>query len=92
MLGRQKSRAVINQCELRAHHECIDETAQQHQNRHDDIHHADFLVINGRQPFTPEIAPLLEVAQREDDGEHDDGHERGRHHDDRLIERYVRQR
>jgi hypothetical protein len=36
---------------LGAHHDRVGETAQQHGERDDHVHHTDFFVIDGRQPF-----------------------------------------
>ena len=43
---------------LRAHHDRVGEAAQQHHQRQNAIHHADALVIDRRQPFTPKIGPI----------------------------------
>jgi hypothetical protein len=38
---------------LRAHHQCIDEAAQQHHQCQQAIHDADALVIDARDPLAP---------------------------------------
>ena len=56
MLGRQISlRAAGGDRLLRAHHDCIGEAAQQHDQRQQEIHDADALVVDGRDPFAPQI-------------------------------------
>ncbi len=48
---------------LRAHQQRIREAAQQHHDGEHDVHDADLLVIDAREPLGPEIAPDLEVGQ-----------------------------
>ena len=51
---------------LRAHHQCVDEAAQQHHQSEKNIHHADALVVDAGDPVAPEIgdpAPDGDVDQ-----------------------------
>ena len=67
---------------LRAHHDGVGEAAQQHDKAKDDVHDADALMVDAREPLVPEIAPQLEVR---DGAEHDGTTERNtgkrRNHD-----------
>src|SRR3546814_1061640 len=47
---------------LDAHHDRVGETAQQHHDAKHHVHDADLLVIDAREPFAPEIAPLACVS------------------------------
>src|SRR5215204_371810 len=49
---------------LQKHHDRIGEAAQQHDDRQNNVHDADFLVIDAREPFPPEITPLAIVGDR----------------------------
>ncbi|MCY1433325.1 hypothetical protein D9M71_493510 [compost metagenome] len=73
--------------QLGTHHDGVGKAAQQHDHGDDDVHHADFLVVDRRQPLGPQVGPLLEVGdcseQRQTtERDHGDGH-----HHDRLVER-----
>ncbi|KAG0956919.1 hypothetical protein G6F31_012558 [Rhizopus arrhizus] len=52
---------------LGAHHDGVGKAAQQHDQRDDDVHHADALVVDGGQPFRPEVLPLAEVSDCAED-------------------------
>ena len=70
---------------LQDHHDGIGESAQQHDDRKDDVHDADLLVIDAREPFPPEVAPLTVVSHRAEEraaAEHDSGEGRP---DDRVM-------
>ncbi|MNQ82062.1 hypothetical protein D3C85_971040 [compost metagenome] len=53
--------------QLGAHHDGVGKAAQQHDQRDDDVHHADALVVDGREPFRPEVLPLAEVGDGAED-------------------------
>ena len=68
---------------LRAHHDGIGKAAQQHHQTKDDVHDADFLVVDAGEPFVPQIAPQAVVGddshQRQatqHDGDHGAQHDR----------------
>ena len=65
----------------------VGEAAQQHDQRHDDVHHAELLVVDRGEPLAPQVAPLLEVGDQTQHRRTTDGDARGRDHDDRLVER-----
>ena len=72
---------------LRAHHDRVDEAAEEHEQRQHDVHDADTLVVDRREPIAPEITP---ISLQRDPPEHaadEEHHERRRAHDDRLVER-----
>ncbi|MNY04712.1 hypothetical protein D3C86_1374050 [compost metagenome] len=46
---------------LGAHHDGIRKAAQQHDQRQDDVHHADALVVDGADPLFPEVGPFVVV-------------------------------
>ncbi len=73
---------------LAAHQERIGEAAQQHDERQDDVHDTDLLVVDRGQPFRVQVLPLLEPgdqAEREDGRTH---HAGAGDHDDRLVPRH----
>ena len=74
MLRRQITCGVKGDRLLRAHHERIDKAAQQHQQREQQIHDADALVIDAGDPFVPQIRQIASDDDPEDDGEHGDDH------------------
>ena len=51
MVGRQIARRAIRQRLLRPHHDGVGEAAQQHDQREQRIHDADFLVVDRRDPL-----------------------------------------
>jgi hypothetical protein len=73
-----------------AHHDRVGEAAQQHDERDDDVHHADLLVIDAREPFAPQPFPSAGDRQGRENADHDQPHEGARPHDDRLVERNRR--
>ena len=88
VLGRQISlRAAGRDRLLRSHHDRVGEAAQQHDQRQDDIHHADALMVDGCDPLAPEIGPVSLERDPPEDERDDENHHRRRAHDDRLIER-----
>ena len=71
MFGRQIAGRLEGDRLLRAHHDRVDEAAQQHHQREHVVHHADPLVIDARDPLAPEIrTDACEVDPRE----HGDNH------------------
>ena len=60
---------------LKTHHDRIGKPAHQHDERQDDVHDADLLVIDGGQPFAPEVSPEAIIGERADRSgaaDHDD--------------------
>ncbi|KOS76519.1 hypothetical protein DM46_2854 [Burkholderia mallei] len=92
VVRRQIAGPVVRERELQAHHHRVGEAAQQHDERDDDVHHAELLVVDGREPLAPQPFPALRIGERAQNPEHDERHERARAHDDRLIERDRRKR
>jgi hypothetical protein len=72
---------------LRPHHDCVREAAQQHDQRQDDVHDADALVVDGGEPLLPQIGPISFPCDEREDGHDREDHHRRRGHDNRLIER-----
>ena len=52
MLGTQEALAAAGgQCELRAHHDRVGESAQQHDQREQNVHDPDALVVDAGDPL-----------------------------------------
>ena len=49
---------------LRAHKDGIGEPPQQHDQGQDNIHDADFLVVEAGEPFFPKVCPLAVVGNQ----------------------------
>ena len=60
MVRRQIAMRVECDRLLGPHHHGIDEAAHQHDQRQRHVHDADLLMVEARQPFGPQIAPLAE--------------------------------
>ncbi|WPE19325.1 hypothetical protein ShzoTeo12_04890 [Shinella zoogloeoides] len=65
---------------LDAHHDRVGKTAQQHDDGEDDVHDADLLVIDRREPLVPEIAPEPELGDEREERDaaqrhHGEGHD-----------------
>jgi hypothetical protein len=87
MLGRQVTLCSADcDCLLRAHHDCVREAAQQHDQCQDDIHDADALMIDGGNPLAPEVGDVTLECDPRKDGDDGHDHDAYRAHDDRLIE------
>ncbi|KAG1553196.1 hypothetical protein G6F50_013067 [Rhizopus delemar] len=68
VVRRQEARGVGGRDrQLGTHHDGVGKAAQQHDQRDDDVHHADALVVDGGQPFRPEVLPLAEVSDCAED-------------------------
>ncbi|MGY4191726.1 hypothetical protein ACVIM9_001067 [Bradyrhizobium sp. USDA 4520] len=72
---------------LGTHHDAVRKAAHQHEQRKDDVHDPDALVIDRGDPFAPEIRPVSidgdPCESRNDDG----ADARHRAHDDGFMER-----
>ncbi len=79
---------VLGHRQLGTHHDRVGKTAQQHDHGNDDVHHADFLVVDRGQPLRPQVRPLAEIGDQPDNrnaAERDHGK---CHHDYGLVERH----
>ena len=85
VLGRQIALAVISQSLLRAHHDRIGEAADQHHAGKNAVHHADALVIDGRDPLLPEIGPVAFERYPDQDADDHNDHQPRRRKRNRLI-------
>ena len=70
---------------MQTHHDGIGKAAQQHHQAKNDVHDADFLVVDGGEPLVPQVAPQFVAGQR--GKQRDTAH---RHHsegaeDDRIM-------
>jgi hypothetical protein len=75
---------------LRTHHDCVRETAYEHDQRKHEIHDADAFMIDRGQPFAPQIRPVSlrgDPYQQRQDNNGYDGH---RPNDNRLVKRNRR--
>jgi hypothetical protein len=79
-------RATGGQRLLRTHHDGIGEAAQQHHQCQNAIHHADAFVIDGSQPFAPQIRPMATHRDPKQNQENGEDHQGRREQRDRLIE------
>jgi hypothetical protein len=88
MVRRQVSlRAAGSHGLLGAHHDGVREAAQQHDQRQNDIHDTDALMVDGRDPLAPKVRHVS-LERDPPKNEHDgDDHARGGGHHDRLVER-----
>ena len=87
MLGRQVAlRSAGRKCELHAHHDRVRKAAHQHHQRNNDVHHADALVVDARDPLMPEIRPPASDRDQQQNPDDRDTEDDQRPHDDRLIE------
>ena len=70
-----------------AHHDRVDEAAQQHHRGERDVHDADALMVDAGDPFAPQIRdPALDGDEGEHASDHDDD-QCARGQRDRLVER-----
>ena len=91
MFGWQKAmRSAGGDGLLHAHQDGIGEAAQQHDQRQDDVHDADLLVVNAGQPFLPQVRPLPVPGNQAKNDHCQQQHQAHRTHDDRVAERYLR--
>ena len=87
MLRRQISlRTARGDGLLRPHHDGVGKAAQQHDQRQDDVHDADALMVDGGEPLSPQIRHVTLERDPRKDGDDDQDHAARRAHDDRLIE------
>jgi len=85
-MGRQIAGGVVaGDGLLHAHHDRVGETAQQHDDREDDVHDANALVIDRGDPLAPQVAPLARDRDRGEEGEAEERHDGARAHDDGLV-------
>ena len=76
MLRRQISlRAAGRDGLLSAHHDRVGETAEQHDQRQQAIHHADPLMVDGCDPLAPQIGPVSLDGDPAEDEQHGDDHQ-----------------
>ena len=68
---------------LGPYHHGINEAAHQHDQRQDHVHDPDLLMIEARQPFGPQIAPLAEPGDERDHAK------RAEHCDQRAAHGYA---
>jgi hypothetical protein len=86
MMRRQVAfRAAEGHRLLQPHHDRVGKSAQQHHQRENDVHDADLLVVDARQPVAPERPPEAVIGDEPDqrDAAERDG-EKG-HDEDRLV-------
>ncbi|GAA09581.1 hypothetical protein ATPR_2585 [Acetobacter tropicalis NBRC 101654] len=79
--------ASIGQGQLGTHHDSVRKTAEQSNERQDDVHHSQTLVINRSKPLFPEIAPLPVIGDQPQNRETDNGNAQERAYKDRNIQR-----
>ena len=72
---------------LQTHQHRIGKPAQKHHQPEHHIHHADLLVIDGGEPFLPQIAPEAEIGQRRQQRAPAERNHRKGGHDDRFVQR-----
>jgi len=90
MVRRQIAMRVERDRLLGPHQQGIEEAAHQHDQRQCYIHDADLLVVEARQPFGPQIAPLAEPGDERNHAkcaEH--GNQRAAHGDATVIRQGV---
>ncbi len=85
VLGRQIACGLESERLLGAHHDRVDEPAQQHHKRQNDIHDADALMVNARDPFAPQIGEMPLDDDPNDHSNEDKKHHRSRYQRDRLV-------
>ena len=71
---------------MQAHHDGIGETAQQHHQAENDVHDADFFVVDGGKPFVPQITPQLVAGQGRQQRNAAQRHHGKGAEDDRIME------
>ncbi|KAG1086157.1 hypothetical protein G6F40_014012 [Rhizopus arrhizus] len=70
---------------LGAHHDGVGKAAQQHDQRQDDVHGADALVVDGGDPLGPDVPPLAVVRHGGHQGQAEKNDDPQRAHDDGLV-------
>jgi len=70
---------------LRAHQHGIREPAQQHDQRENNVHDADLLVVEACQPFRVKVSPLLVVRDQAHDHQAQENRTTYRTHRDRFV-------
>ena len=85
MLRRQIASGVKGDRLLGAHHERVDNTTQQHQQREQQVHDPNAFVIDAGDPFVPQIRQIASDDDPEDDGKHGDDHDPAGNQRDRLT-------
>ena len=74
VMRRKIARRLISHGLLRPHHHRVDETTQQHDQPEQDIHDADALMVDARDPFAPKIRQVTlddHPGEESDQGEAD---------------------
>ena len=88
VLGRQISlRAACCERLLRPHHDGVGKAAQQHDQREDDVHDADALMVDRGEPLSPEIRHVTLEGDPPKDQHDGQDHATRCAHDDGLVER-----
>jgi hypothetical protein len=86
VLRRKVSARMEGQGLLRAHHGRVGESAKQHHQRQQAVHHANTFVIDAGDPLTPKIRRPTLGEDEGDHAENDGDHQDRRRHRDRLVQ------
>ena len=87
MFGRQiPLRVTGGKSQLAAHQHGVREAAHQHQERQEYVHHADALVIDAGDPFSPQVGPPAFDRHQRQHAKDDKADTAGGDHHDRHIE------
>ena len=70
---------------LRAHHDGVDEPAQQHHQAKQNVHDADSLVVDAGDPLAPEVGQMTLEHDPSEHREDDQHHDRAGNERDRLV-------
>ncbi|KAG1198591.1 hypothetical protein G6F35_012620 [Rhizopus arrhizus] len=86
VVRRQEARGVGGRDrQLGTHHDGVGKAAQQHDQRQDDVHGADALVVDGGDPLGPDVPPLAVVRHGGHQGQAEKNDDPQRAHDDGLV-------
>ena len=85
VLWRKIARGAKRDRLLRAHHDRVDEPAQQHDHAEQGVHHPDALVVDARDPLAPEVRQIAFEHDPREDRENDQHHDRAGNERDRLA-------
>jgi hypothetical protein len=87
MAGRQVAARIVRGGLLGAHHDRVDEAADQHDQRQHDVHDADALVIDAGQPVVPERPPPAEPCDHAHNRKSAKNRDQRAAHSDPAVER-----
>jgi hypothetical protein len=71
---------------LRTHHDRVGKPAQQHDEGDGNVHDADFLVVDRREPLGPQVRPFLVVGDQTEHHRPEQRNDGECHHHYRLVE------